>query len=336
MPMRPARRAGPSSRTAGRCREPGSARRAVRAAGCSSPGPCGHRRGRPAAASPSSPPARPSRTTSTRWPPCNRDTRRRAASQILSPPTSALCCRQSSTSPRPRKYQPLPTMPCSLGSAPVSSVACTEQVTAGSTGLSSACQPPSRARAASRGMCASSRGVSPATSRTTSDRRGHRTSAAACCTAAQACQARAGALRPGRARAARPGEAQLRGDAPGQFRRAGRALRHRAARSRCRSPRRSGRSARVPPPTRTASADRSTSHGGPQRRLRGGVQRHVVVHPPRAGQPGIQRLGQVIRGLAGGAAHLVQEAGARRSRVARPPCPAPPAGPRPAPRTPAP
>src|SRR3954468_21262088 len=57
--------------------------------------------------------------------------RRRAASQIFSPPTSALFCRHSQTSANSRKYQPLATHPCSLGRSPVVNVAWTEQVTAG-------------------------------------------------------------------------------------------------------------------------------------------------------------------------------------------------------------
>ena len=40
---------------------------------------------------------------------------RRAVSQTFSPCTSALCWRHRCTSPMSRKYQPLPTMPCSCG-----------------------------------------------------------------------------------------------------------------------------------------------------------------------------------------------------------------------------
>src|SRR5258708_25049848 len=54
-----------------------------------------------------------------------------AASQIFSPPTRALDCRQNQTSARSRKYQPLATTPCSEGKRPVKKVDCTEQVTAG-------------------------------------------------------------------------------------------------------------------------------------------------------------------------------------------------------------
>ena len=91
----------------------------------------------------------------------------RAACHSFSPSTSALCWRHSSTSPRSRKYQPFPTMPCSAGIAPVRNVDCTVQVTAGSTVPSDAWNPAS-ATARSRGMCASNRGVSPTTSMTTS------------------------------------------------------------------------------------------------------------------------------------------------------------------------
>ncbi len=61
--------------------------------------------------------------------------RSRVTSQICSPWMRALCWRHRKTSPRSRKYHPLPTMPWSRGIAPVTMEACTEQVTAGSTGL---------------------------------------------------------------------------------------------------------------------------------------------------------------------------------------------------------
>ena len=52
---------------------------------------------------------------------------------MRSPATSWFDCRQNITSARSRKYQPLPTIPCSRGSRPVRIVDCAEQVTAGST-----------------------------------------------------------------------------------------------------------------------------------------------------------------------------------------------------------
>src|SRR6266545_6394639 len=64
----------------------------------------------------------------------NAGSRRAAVSQIFSPATSRLDCRQSQTSLRSRKYQPLATAPWSLGRSPVVKVDWTEQVTAGSTG----------------------------------------------------------------------------------------------------------------------------------------------------------------------------------------------------------
>src|SRR5256886_12726770 len=57
--------------------------------------------------------------------------RRRAASHTFSPATRRFDCRQSHTSASSRKYQPLPTMPCSRGSVPVSIVDCAVHVTAG-------------------------------------------------------------------------------------------------------------------------------------------------------------------------------------------------------------
>ena len=66
----------------------------------------------------------------------NAGSRRFAASQTFSPPTRWLDWRQSQISDRSRKYQPLPTMPCSRGSAPVTKVDCTVVVTAGVTVVS--------------------------------------------------------------------------------------------------------------------------------------------------------------------------------------------------------
>src|ERR687888_135136 len=56
---------------------------------------------------------------------------RAPASQIFSPATRRLDCRQSQTSERSRKYQPLATQPCSRGSVPVVKADCTAHVTAG-------------------------------------------------------------------------------------------------------------------------------------------------------------------------------------------------------------
>ena len=72
---------------------------------------------------------------------------------------SRLDWRQNQTSLRSRKYQPLATMPCSLGSLPVSIVAWQVEVTAGSGGVSGAGGP----NCFSRGACSSSAGVSPTT-----------------------------------------------------------------------------------------------------------------------------------------------------------------------------
>src|SRR5687767_13282267 len=66
---------------------------------------------------------------------------RRAVSQTCSALTRRFDCRQNKTSERSRKYQPFATMPCSRGNTPVSMDTCAEQVTAGSTGVSSAKNP---------------------------------------------------------------------------------------------------------------------------------------------------------------------------------------------------
>src|SRR5438046_9057904 len=58
--------------------------------------------------------------------------RRRAASHTFSPATRRFDCRQSHTSASSRKYQPLPTMPCSRGSVPVSIVDGAVHLNAGS------------------------------------------------------------------------------------------------------------------------------------------------------------------------------------------------------------
>jgi hypothetical protein len=57
--------------------------------------------------------------------------RRLASSHSFSPATNWFDCRHNHTCAKSRKYQPLPTMPCSRGNAPVSIVDWTEQVTAG-------------------------------------------------------------------------------------------------------------------------------------------------------------------------------------------------------------
>src|SRR5438309_2308090 len=94
--------------------------------------------------------------------------RRRAVSQTFSPATSRFDWRQSHASPRSRKYQPLPTMPWSRGSVPVSIVAWALQVTAGSTAPIGRMKP-SRASAASAGVSGPTwAGVSPTTSMTRS------------------------------------------------------------------------------------------------------------------------------------------------------------------------
>src|SRR5229473_4964489 len=77
--------------------------------------------------------------------------RRAAASQIFSPATRRLDCRQSQTSERSRKYQPLATQPWSRGSIPVVKVDWTAHVTAGRM-VSSGRIPPVRTRAARFGV----------------------------------------------------------------------------------------------------------------------------------------------------------------------------------------
>src|SRR5690606_2069982 len=81
----------------------------------------------------------------------NAGSRRAAASQIFSPAISRFDWRQNQISDRSRKYQPLATAPCPLGGSPVVKLACTEQVTAGSTGRSTR-RAPRRARAARFGV----------------------------------------------------------------------------------------------------------------------------------------------------------------------------------------
>src|SRR5207249_8924377 len=86
----------------------------------------------------------------------------------FSPATRWFDWRQNHTSARSRKYQPLPTIPWSRGSVPVSIVDWALQVTAGSTAPSGVMKP-SRASAASAGVSAPTcAGVSPTTSRTRS------------------------------------------------------------------------------------------------------------------------------------------------------------------------
>src|SRR6516165_8296942 len=89
-----------------------------------------------------------------------------AASHTFSPETSAFDCRHSHTSARSRKYQPLATMPCSLGIVPVKNVDCTEHVTAGVMDRS-ARHPPCSARRRKLGASARCSLVSPTTSSTT-------------------------------------------------------------------------------------------------------------------------------------------------------------------------
>src|SRR5262249_10356391 len=76
----------------------------------------------------------------------NAGSRCRPASQTLSPATRRLDCRQSHTSLRSRKSQPLAMMPWSRGRAPVMNAAWTVQVTAGVT-VSSGREAPARASA---------------------------------------------------------------------------------------------------------------------------------------------------------------------------------------------
>src|SRR5947207_7416583 len=92
--------------------------------------------------------------------------RRRAASQIFWPATSRWDWRQSHTSERSRKYQPLATQPWSRGRRPVVNVDCTEHVTAGRI-VRSGRIAPRRASAARLGVASPRRsGVSPTTLRT--------------------------------------------------------------------------------------------------------------------------------------------------------------------------
>src|SRR5258707_14848279 len=90
-----------------------------------------------------------------------------AASHIFSPPTRWFDCRHSHTSARSRKYQPLPTHPCSRGIVPVVNVDCTEQVTAGKMVSRGRC-PPASFNLARFGVASPIRSLeSPTTSRTT-------------------------------------------------------------------------------------------------------------------------------------------------------------------------
>src|SRR6185436_11802037 len=96
----------------------------------------------------------------------NAGSRRRAASQTFSPPTSRFDWRQNQTSARSWKYQPLATTPWSRGRSPVVRVACTEHVTAGRI-VRSGRAAPSRARAARLGVASPTRSpVRPTTRRT--------------------------------------------------------------------------------------------------------------------------------------------------------------------------
>src|SRR3954466_16304353 len=72
--------------------------------------------------------------------------RRRALAQNDSAWISAWLWRQNQTSPSSRKYQPLPTMPCALGGAPVTIEAWAVQVTAGTTPVIGAAKPRSARR----------------------------------------------------------------------------------------------------------------------------------------------------------------------------------------------
>jgi hypothetical protein len=92
--------------------------------------------------------------------------RRLASSQTLSPATSWFDCRHSQTCDKSRKYQPLPTMPCSRGNLPVTNVDCTEQVTAGKIVRSGRAAYASR-NARKAGVCSPiEAGVSPTTFKT--------------------------------------------------------------------------------------------------------------------------------------------------------------------------
>src|SRR4051794_3969307 len=84
-----------------------------------------------------------------------------AVSQIFSADTSLFDCFQNLISHSSRKYQPLPTIPCSLGCTPVKYVDCTVQVTAGIDGAMLATLR-DFANAESLGVCAPiSEGVRP-------------------------------------------------------------------------------------------------------------------------------------------------------------------------------
>jgi len=93
--------------------------------------------------------------------------RARASSQTRGAWTSAADCFQNWTSLSERSNQPLPTMPCTAGSVPVSIVACAAHVTAG-TGATIVRTPPTLlAKSRSLGAPApSSDGESPTTLRT--------------------------------------------------------------------------------------------------------------------------------------------------------------------------
>src|SRR3989454_7009675 len=100
--------------------------------------------------------------------------RRRAASHTFSPATRRFDCRQSHTSASSRKYQPLPTMPCSRGSVPVSIVDCAVHVTAGSTPPSGGQKPPPQRGGRAGGAAPAPGGGGPPTARGTSGGRGGR------------------------------------------------------------------------------------------------------------------------------------------------------------------
>src|SRR4051812_12021909 len=92
----------------------------------------------------------------------NDASRLRAASQSFSPSTRRFDWRHSQISERSRKYQPLPTIPCSRGSVPVTKVDCTVVVTAGVT-VRKLRTAPCFARAPRCGAWGSSAGVMPTT-----------------------------------------------------------------------------------------------------------------------------------------------------------------------------
>src|SRR3989454_1546703 len=93
--------------------------------------------------------------------------RRRAASHTFSPATRRFDCRQSHTSASSRKYQPLPTMPCSRGSVPVSIVDCAVHVTAGSNSPRGGQNPPPARGGRAGGSAPARAGGGPPTARTT-------------------------------------------------------------------------------------------------------------------------------------------------------------------------